>query len=97
MLLVGIQFDSRRGLAFPTGTPGLGRYLRTEFLDTPSSRAIPRMDIPSPLISYISFTFPPPSNVCCTSCRLTDEDARSFGVGQFQPGATVVAQRFRPC
>ena len=40
------------------------RYLRTVFRAMPSSPAIPRMERPAPLISWISFTCPTFSKVC---------------------------------
>ena len=56
------SFDPHRGLRLALETSGDRRYLRTEFLDIPSSRAIPRIDRPSPFISYSSFTVLPLSN-----------------------------------
>ena len=54
----GSSFDAQRRLASSLGTLGDLRYLGTEFRDTPSSRAIPRIDLPSPFNSYSSFILP---------------------------------------
>ena len=56
------RLDAPPGLGLALGTLGDRRYLRSEFRETPISRAIPRIDRPSPFISYSSLTVPPLSN-----------------------------------
>ena len=48
-------------LGFACGIPRERRYLRTVFLETPRSLAIPSMERPLPLNSYSSLTNPPPN------------------------------------
>ena len=64
------------------------RLLRELFqFDCSDARSIPaHTGQPSPFNSYNSFTFPPPGNVRCASCRNPDKDALSYRVGQIQVG-----------
>ena len=84
----GSSCDPRFALGLGFGTSGERRYLRTVFLEIPSSLAIPSMERPLPLNSYSSLTNTPP-NIWSDAppVGIPDKDAPRLQGGQFQVGA----------